>query len=85
MEQNLTKHTESASLPDVVSKCGGGKRCAKPEHEGRGRNAPSSTSHEEKISGWFADEVGLGLYPGIICYILEIDVLIGCESSSAQG
>ncbi len=36
-----TKHTESASVPDVLSECGGGRRF----------KAPSTTSHKERTYG----------------------------------
>ncbi len=54
-----TKCIELASLPDVLSGCDWGRRCTKPEPEGRGQSAPSANSLKEKKSGWFADKVGL--------------------------
>ncbi len=30
----MTKHTELANLPDVLSECGGGGKCAELEPEG---------------------------------------------------
>ncbi len=45
-----TKCTESGCLPEVLSEWGCGDRCAEPEHEGRGRSAPSATSHMERIN-----------------------------------
>ncbi len=53
----------SASLPDVRSECRGGGRYAEPEPEGGGWSTSSTTSHEERTSGWFADEVGLVFIP----------------------
>ncbi len=63
-----TKHTESASLPDVLSEYRDGGRCAEPEPEGQGQSTPSTTSHEE-TSGWFTDEVGLVFIPWNYLYV----------------
>ncbi len=40
-----------------MSVCGGGGSRAEPETEGQGRSAHSAPSHEEIISGWFADKI----------------------------
>ncbi len=45
------KHTELASLPDVLPEWGGGGRCAEPEPFVLGRSAPSATSHGERTFG----------------------------------
>ncbi len=67
-----TKWPESVILPDVLSECGG-TRCAEPEPEGRKWSAPSPTSHNDGMLGWFADKFGLVFIPWNCFYILKID------------
>ncbi len=67
------KLIELASLRDILSKCGGGRRCAKHKPKGRERSAPSVTSHEERTSGSCADKVVWFSCPEIICYMLDIN------------
>ncbi len=54
------KPPELASLPDVISECRGGGKCAQSEHEGQAQN----TRTISKITSfWFTDEVGLVFIP----------------------